>query len=214
MLEAVQEHWLGSFLFNILGYLLILLPAALLIRYWKNSPLVKKGKNSLFVIPLLYRFSKPRNVQLLQHVFCCSCAGQGPLYSLLHMLVFGDDRTEDPLEKAEAGEVAVETKPPSPKEEPEMSTVQYCSKLVVCVIGLQASYLTWGVLQVRTCSGVLHEVVCLARDCAKLNYSNSTAPLWVEWRVVCSKEPLSDGWCSVQTLAHCLPPSPPLPYTS
>ena len=172
MLEAVQEHWLGSFLFNVLGYLLILLPAALLIRYWKNSPLVKKGKNSWFVIPLLYRFSKPRNVQLLQHVLIflyCSCAGQGPLYSLLHMLVFGDDRTEDQLEKAEAGEVAVETKPPSPKEEPEMSTVQYCSKLAMCVIGLQTSYLTWGVLQVRTCWWcVLHVVVCLARDCAKL----------------------------------------------
>lgn len=67
------------------------------------------------------------------------------------MLVFGDDRTEDPLEKAEAGEVAVETKPPPLKEEPEMSTAQYCSKLAMCVIGLQGSYLTWGVLQVRAC---------------------------------------------------------------
>lgn len=65
------------------------------------------------------------------------------------MLVFGDDRTEDPLQKAEAGEVAVE--PPLPKEEPEMSTVQYCGKLALCVIGLQGSYLTWGVLQVHAC---------------------------------------------------------------
>lgn len=46
MLEAMQEHWLGSFLFNVLGYLLILLPAALLIRYWKNSPLVQRGRTA------------------------------------------------------------------------------------------------------------------------------------------------------------------------
>ena len=44
MLQAVQNHWLGSFLLNILGYLLILVPAALLIRRWKKSPLVQRGK--------------------------------------------------------------------------------------------------------------------------------------------------------------------------
>lgn len=40
----VQEHWLGSFLLNLLGYALIIIPAAYLIRRWKNDPDVKAGK--------------------------------------------------------------------------------------------------------------------------------------------------------------------------
>ena len=44
MLEAIQEHWLGSFLLNVLGYALILVPAALLIRHWKKSPRVQRGQ--------------------------------------------------------------------------------------------------------------------------------------------------------------------------
>ena len=47
MFQAIQNHWLGSFLLNVLGYLLILIPAALLIRHWKNSPLVKRGKEEI-----------------------------------------------------------------------------------------------------------------------------------------------------------------------
>ena len=45
--QAFQEHWLGSFLLNVLGYALIILPAALLIRRWKNDPLVKRGELNL-----------------------------------------------------------------------------------------------------------------------------------------------------------------------
>jgi len=48
MLEGVQEHWLGSFLLNLIGYGLIILPAALLIRRWKRSQLVQKG---MYVLP-------------------------------------------------------------------------------------------------------------------------------------------------------------------
>ena len=44
MLDAVQEHWLGSFLLNLLGYAIIILPAALLIRRWKKSPAVQSGE--------------------------------------------------------------------------------------------------------------------------------------------------------------------------
>lgn len=48
MFEGVQEHWLGSFLLNLIGYGLIILPAALLIRRWKRSQLVQKG---MYVLP-------------------------------------------------------------------------------------------------------------------------------------------------------------------
>lgn len=43
MLETIQNHWLGSFALNVLGYVLILVPAALLVRHWKKSPLVQRG---------------------------------------------------------------------------------------------------------------------------------------------------------------------------
>ena len=42
-LSLVQEHWLGSFVLNLIGYALIIVPAGLLIRRWKNDPLVQKG---------------------------------------------------------------------------------------------------------------------------------------------------------------------------
>lgn len=43
--QAVQDHWLGSFLLNVLGYALIIVPAALLIRRWQNNPQIKKGES-------------------------------------------------------------------------------------------------------------------------------------------------------------------------
>jgi hypothetical protein len=54
MLEAVQEHWLGSFLLNVLGYALILVPAALLIRHWKKSPLVQRGQPFIHDMEIQY----------------------------------------------------------------------------------------------------------------------------------------------------------------
>ena len=110
--EAVQEHWLGNFVLNLVGYGLIILPSALLIRRWKNSTLVK--------------------------------AGNGPLYGTLHLLVFGNAE-DDPL-KAVEEEVkkgggsggTTETRPfPLP----------YYAHLIFCIVGLQVSYLIWGVLQ-------------------------------------------------------------------
>lgn len=43
-LTLLQEHWLGSFLLNLLGYALIILPAAYFIRKWKKDPAVQAGK--------------------------------------------------------------------------------------------------------------------------------------------------------------------------
>lgn len=43
ILQVFQEHWLGSFILNLLGYALIILPAALLIRRWKKDPQIKEG---------------------------------------------------------------------------------------------------------------------------------------------------------------------------
>ena len=67
------------------------------------------------------------------------------MYSLLHQLVFGDDREDDAQSAAEKGEEPAATKP---KGEAEMTGTEYYGKLALCVVGLQASYLTWGVLQV------------------------------------------------------------------
>ena len=43
VLMAIQDHWLGSFVLNLCGYALIVVPAALLIRRWKKSPSIKNG---------------------------------------------------------------------------------------------------------------------------------------------------------------------------
>ena len=63
---------------------------------------------------------------------------------ILKLLVFGDS---DTLSTMEAGKVAGDSKTQEAATE-QLSTTQYCSKLIFCIIGLQGAYLTWGVLQV------------------------------------------------------------------
>ena len=43
VLSAVQAHWLGNFCLNLLGYAVLIVPAALLIRRLRKNPLVEKG---------------------------------------------------------------------------------------------------------------------------------------------------------------------------
>lgn len=146
MLEAIQEHWLGSFLLNVLGYALILVPAALLIRHWKKSPRVQRGQcitheMSAFANVFL------ENTSASHPIFSqLTTTGEGVVYSLLHQLVFGDDRSEDALGVVEEGKAS--SVPKTRETAAEMTGSEYWGKLVVCVVGLQASYLTWGVVQV------------------------------------------------------------------
>ena len=44
VLSALQGHWLGNFCLNLLGYGLIIVPAALLIRRLRKNPLVERGR--------------------------------------------------------------------------------------------------------------------------------------------------------------------------
>ena len=69
------------------------------------------------------------------------------MYSALHQLVFGDDRSDDALRTVEEGAAAGVTNPRETAAEQD-SVPGYWVKLGVCVVGLQVSYLTWGVLQV------------------------------------------------------------------
>ncbi len=39
----IQEHWLGSFVLNLIGYAILIVPAAFLIRRWKNDIQVQRG---------------------------------------------------------------------------------------------------------------------------------------------------------------------------
>lgn len=43
LLERLQEHWLSNFLLNVAGYGVIVIPAALLIRWLKELPVLKTG---------------------------------------------------------------------------------------------------------------------------------------------------------------------------
>ena len=43
--SALQGHWLGNFCLNLLGYALIIVPAALTIRQLKKNALVEKGND-------------------------------------------------------------------------------------------------------------------------------------------------------------------------
>ena len=61
ILWTVQEHWLGSFVLNLLGYALIILPTAYFIRKWKKDPAVQAGRfntATLKLITTLFRISQ------------------------------------------------------------------------------------------------------------------------------------------------------------
>lgn len=78
----------------------------------------------------------------------------GFLYPLLNSCILGAQ--EDPLRAAERGDVEKEkfesaaTRCPTPIPDPEEDPpFKYFTKLVLAVVGLQVTYLTWGVLQER-----------------------------------------------------------------
>lgn len=84
--------------------------------------------------------------------------GQGPLNQFLKLLVFGNEEP-DTLGVIEEGDESEATTKPNgtagevkngsaEAEIAELSTVQYCLRLIFCIVGLQGAYLTWGVLQV------------------------------------------------------------------
>ena len=94
--------------------------------------------------------------------------GSGPLYGTLKLLVFGDqppEQLQDPLDKAEKGGGVGNGGSPAPQQhggavqQPEpTTTMHYCLHLLFCIVGLQAAYLIWGVLQVR--------LKCDTHDCS------------------------------------------------
>lgn len=45
LLNAVQNNWFGSFLLNVVGYAIIVVPTGLLIKYLKESQEVRKGRS-------------------------------------------------------------------------------------------------------------------------------------------------------------------------
>lgn len=70
---------------------------------------------------------------------------KGHLYSLLRLCVFGS-LTHDELELLEEGKLKEKSTTPPAVE--NHSFFCYYTKLLICLLGLQLSYLTWGLLQV------------------------------------------------------------------
>lgn len=92
-------------------------------------------------------------------------AGQGPLNSFLKLIAVGE--LEDPLANAEAGGQEKGT-----SSETIETSAEYYVKLLICIVGLQASYLTWGVLQVSLFMGLsilVHvQGLTVALSCTKM----------------------------------------------
>lgn len=68
--------------------------------------------------------------------------GSGWFYSLVRLCVLGSVQDHE-LERLEEGKEKLESESATP------TTSLYCIKLFACVIGLQLSFLMWGLLQVR-----------------------------------------------------------------
>ena len=62
--------------------------------------------------------------------------------------MFGDDVNEDALATAEEGKASSSVTKAKEAASEATTGSGHWVKLLVCVVGLQASYLTWGVLQV------------------------------------------------------------------
>ena len=85
---------------------------------------------------------------LFKHYFLLFFLGQGPLYSFLRLCVHGSPKDELPVKATDVETVAS----PTPNGEP--ASLEYYTKLIICILGLQISYVTWGLLQVRELSCV------------------------------------------------------------
>ncbi|XP_002741355.1 adenosine 3'-phospho 5'-phosphosulfate transporter 1-like [Saccoglossus kowalevskii] len=105
---GLSDYWVFRLFLNLAGYASIIIPAALVIKYIKNSNILEKGG-----------------------------LGHGIIYTMTKRCVYGDDEEKTSLE--EGPNIIV-----PPKTKGKRALV-----LVICVAGLQGSYLTWGVLQER-----------------------------------------------------------------
>lgn len=173
MMSVLQgDYWLTSFFLNILGYGAVIIPAALAIHYLKNSESIKNGRIIIFmsrvhnikqtfvilqldfcVWPLFYfkghmfwLYIATFIEYLVMKIFTYYCLGSGPFYSFLRCCIIGGNVT-DTLQNAEEGGTPAKDKSIS-SDETSANNITYYVKLVLCVIGLQISYLFWGVLQV------------------------------------------------------------------
>uniref|UniRef100_A0A8C5N2B2 Adenosine 3'-phospho 5'-phosphosulfate transporter 1 n=1 Tax=Leptobrachium leishanense TaxID=445787 RepID=A0A8C5N2B2_9ANUR len=100
--------------------------------FWLVRFLVNIAGYGTIVVPgvLLIQYFKRKNY--LE-------TGRGPCFSLVKSCVFGDEaKSVDEAAAAAAGRM-----------DGESSTPQQACKLIFCAAGLQAAYLTWGVLQER-----------------------------------------------------------------
>ncbi|XP_019849584.1 PREDICTED: adenosine 3'-phospho 5'-phosphosulfate transporter 1-like isoform X2 [Amphimedon queenslandica] len=70
--------------------------------------------------------------------------GSGSFYSLIRLCVLGSGQDTE-LERLEEGKEKVEAS----TEAAATPLSQYCTKLFVCILGLQFSFLVWGLLQER-----------------------------------------------------------------
>ncbi|XP_067938565.1 adenosine 3'-phospho 5'-phosphosulfate transporter 1-like [Watersipora subatra] len=105
------DSWIVRLIINLFGYATIVVPGALLIRYFKNQEYDKKNK-------------------------------EGCIPNIITSCVFGNsvDKT-NPVKEL-----------PTSVPKVERTFVQNAGLLTFCFIGLQVSYLTWGLLQERIMS--------------------------------------------------------------
>lgn len=106
--EHWSDFWAVRFIINLAGYATILLPGYLLVKYFKRTNYLERGRG-----------------------FC---------FPVISVCVFGHEvKTGLPEEHS-----------PGVRTEPaESSPTKQTLRLLACALGLQVSYLTWGVLQER-----------------------------------------------------------------
>ena len=62
VMSSIQENWFGNFLLNICAYGVIILPAALFIRYFKNSQSLQQ-RNVKYINTCIY----------IYYIYMCMC---------------------------------------------------------------------------------------------------------------------------------------------
>ena len=125
-----EDNWIINFILNILGYGAVVVPASLVVRFLKNSDSIKNGKTIINLIST--------------YIFISHLTGSGLGYSILRAFVLGSPKDEmQRMEEGESKQSMQNNEVVTPT-----STTWYLIKLLLCIVGLQLSYLTWGLLQV------------------------------------------------------------------
>ncbi|XP_063597622.1 adenosine 3'-phospho 5'-phosphosulfate transporter 1-like isoform X1 [Penaeus indicus] len=133
LLTSLADSWLGSLTINLLCYSTVFIPGYFLLQYFKNSKYIERAEYENGLNNTAHNDSESSSTRIVLPSF----PGSGLVSKLITSCVYGHSYDKIVTDPAGAPKGA----------QGERSMGSSFVQLMFCFVGLQVSYLTWGVLQ-------------------------------------------------------------------